>query len=165
MLEIMTSGSKKLVVSLCDFPQIAVVKAAFPDGKVKYEIFRFSAGLDAARLADGLEKAESFSLMGIIAKKKLGQGEHHTPPKGYPTDRSQYAVPEFYMFPIDRKHIHAAISYFPHHAWKPKENKARAARRILRAAKRFGVKVSPDSEVYQAAKKAGFFAAPPAGQM
>ena len=86
-------------------------------------------------------------------KKPLRQGEHHTPPKGYPRDRSQYADPEHYMYPIDRKHIHAAISYFPKHHWSSGEHKQKAARRILNAARRYGVHVAADDAVSQAAGK------------
>ena len=83
----------------------------------------------------------------------LSEGEHDSPPKWYPEDRSQYAVPEFYLFPIDtEEHVRAALGYFSKHPWKPKEHKKRAAQRILRAAKKFGIKVSEDSDVYRTAK-------------
>lgn len=90
---------------------------------------------------------------GQVVFKKLSEGEHDSPPEGYPKERSQYAVPEFYLFPIDREHIHAAISYFPKHQWTPKQHKEEAAKRILNAAKRFGIDVSKDSEVYRSAHK------------
>jgi hypothetical protein len=94
-------------------------------------------------------------------RKDLSTGEHNSPPDGYPKDRNQYAVPEFYLFPINNEEkTRAAIDYFSHHAWKPKEHKEEAARRILRSAKKFGIKVSKDSDVVRAAGagKAGGFA-------
>lgn len=42
---------------------------------------------------------------------KDGKG-HLTPPKGKPTDASQYADPVNYAYPIDSGHIQAAVSYF-----------------------------------------------------
>lgn len=85
---------------------------------------------------------------------RLSEGERASVPEGYPEDRSQYAVPEYYMFPIDtEKHVRSAIKLFAHHDWEPKENKKRAAQRILRAAKKFGVDVGEDSEVYRTAKE------------
>ena len=94
-----------------------------------------------------------------VRKRELGQGEHRSPPEGYPKDQSQYAVPEYYMFPINNaERTRAAISYFPHHAWKPDEHKEEAAKRILRAAKKFGIDVSDASEVTEAAKGGGGFA-------
>lgn len=81
----------------------------------------------------------------------LDKADRKSPPKGYPQERSQYAVPDKWMFPIDRKHIHAAISYFPSHHWKDAD-KGAAGRRIMAAARRFGVHVSPDSDVGTAAR-------------
>ncbi len=87
--------------------------------------------------------------------KKLSEGEHQTPPKGYPEDKDDYAVPEFYLFPIDtEEHVRAALSYFDKHAWKPEEHKKKAAKRILEAAKKFKIDVSEDSNVYKEAHSA-----------
>lgn len=84
--------------------------------------------------------------------KKLEEGEHDSPPKGDPSDKEDYAVPEFYLFPInDEEHVRAAIGYFSKHPWKPEEHKEEAAKRILSAAKKFGIEVSEDSDVYKAA--------------
>ncbi|MHB1644727.1 MAG: DUF6582 domain-containing protein [Acidithiobacillus sp.] len=94
-------------------------------------------------------------------RKDLTTGEHKSPPKGYPKDKDKYAVPEFYLFPINNEEkTRAAIGYFSHHAWKPEEHKEEAARRILRAAKKFGIQVDKKSDVTRAAKmdKAGGFA-------
>lgn len=87
-----------------------------------------------------------------LSKKKLSEGEHRSPPEGYPKDKDSYAVPKYYLFPIDdEEHTRAAIGYFSKHDWKPDEHKEEAAKRILRAAKKFGIKVSDDSDVARAA--------------
>lgn len=39
---------------------------------------------------------------------------HKSPPKGKPQDKSQYADPKNYKYPIDKKHIAAAVAYFNH---------------------------------------------------
>src|SRR6185369_3969903 len=39
---------------------------------------------------------------------------HKSPPKGYPSDKSEYADPENYKYPIDAEHIQAAIGYYNH---------------------------------------------------
>jgi hypothetical protein len=78
--------------------------------------------------------------------------ERNSPPKGYPKDKSQYAVPEEYLFPInDKEHTKAAISLFSKHKFKDEEQKRKAAKRILKAAKEFGIEVSKDTNVYKAA--------------
>jgi len=73
--------------------------------------------------------------------------------KGYPTKASEYAdrgtTP--YSYPIDKKHIHAAVSYFGGHGHKFGDPKKVVAERILRAAKKYGVHVGKDSDVYKAA--------------
>lgn len=77
---------------------------------------------------------------------------HKSPPKGYPKERSKYAVPEEYLFPINNaEHTRAAIGYFSSHEWKTSEHKGKAARRILAAARKFGIEVSKDSDVARAA--------------
>ncbi len=94
------------------------------------------------------EKLELF----LLSKKELPQGEHKSPPKGYPRDKSQYADPEHYMFPIDsEKHVRAAIAYFNKHHWSAAEHKAKAAKRIVAAARRMGIHVDPKSGVGRAA--------------
>jgi hypothetical protein len=79
------------------------------------------------------------------------KADRKSPPKGYPEDRSEYAVPDEYEFPIDAKHIHGAIGYFSEHPFKSAEQKRSAAKRILHAAKKHGVDVSDDSDVARAA--------------
>ena len=88
-----------------------------------------------------------------IDRRELSMStERNKPPKGYPKDKSQYAVPEEYLFPIDDKeHVKAAISMFSKHSFKNEEQKRKAAKRILAAAKRFDIDVSKDTNVYKAA--------------
>ncbi len=102
--------------------------------------------------------ADSEFVKAIPIRKKLKEGEHHTAPKGYPTRRSAYAVPDYWEFPLEGntptetdKRIRAAIAYFSKHPWHADEHKAEAARRILHAAKEHGIHVSKDSDVYRAA--------------
>ncbi|MDD2878470.1 MAG: hypothetical protein PHZ23_14725 [Acidiphilium sp.] len=84
--------------------------------------------------------------------KALRQGEHDSPPAGYPEDRSEYADPDHYMFPLNtKKRVRSAIGYFSAHDWDAAEHKKRGAKRILRAAKKFDIEVSKDSDVYRAA--------------
>ncbi len=65
----------------------------------------------------------------------------------------QYADPKDHAFPIDREHIHAAIDYFGKYAHRyPKDLQREMAKRILRAALRYHVEVSPQSKVRQIAE-------------
>jgi hypothetical protein len=82
-------------------------------------------------------------------------GGHNKPPKGYPKNANEYADPERKAYPIDKKHIHAAITYFGKYAknYSPEERK-RIARRILNAAKKYGVNISDTSTVKKAAQAA-----------
>ena len=80
--------------------------------------------------------------------KPLPPGAHRTPPKGYPEDRRQYAIPAYYSYRLDKpKYVRAAIAYFGmpknHQKYSPEERKS-IARRILRAAKKFGIEVSDE---------------------
>ncbi len=48
---------------------------------------------------------------------KMSEGvtnAHKSPPKGKPTNRDLYADPDNYKYPIDAKHIGAAVGYFNH---------------------------------------------------
>jgi hypothetical protein len=88
----------------------------------------------------------------LAAEQRALAEERNKPPKGYPKDKSSYAVPDEYLFPIDdAKHTRAAISMFSKHKFKDEEQKRKAAKRILAAAKRFGIDVSETSDVYKAA--------------
>jgi hypothetical protein len=87
-----------------------------------------------------------------VALEALSEDEHDTPPKGYPKDRSLYAVPEFYMFPLDKEErVKAAITYYSKHDWKANQHPKEAAKRILTAAKKFNIEVGKDTNVYKAA--------------
>ena len=86
------------------------------------------------------------------SEEKLSTGQHKTPPKGYPTNREDYAVPEFWMFPIDNEErVEAAIKLYGKHNWKEEEHPKEAAKRILSRAKKYGITVGKDSEVWKAA--------------
>lgn len=74
--------------------------------------------------------------------------------KGYPSKLSQYAdrtaTPA--KLPVDSKeHTRAAISYFSKTKLEG-ASKKEVAKRILSAAKKFGIHVGKDSDVYKAAK-------------
>lgn len=134
------------------FPFAAVITVKSATGTVRELNAVFPEGFASREVAVPADTVGFEIAVLPLAKKKLGQDQHHTPPKGYPTDKEDYAVPEYYEYPIDRKHIHAAISYFPKHKWRSGEHKKRAAKRILNRAKKYGVHVSEDSAVAQAAK-------------
>ncbi len=88
-----------------------------------------------------------------VATEALTQGQHKSPPKGYPKEPELYAVPEYWMFPLDtEKRVRSAIAYYSKHEWKEEENPKRAAQRILEAAKKFGIDVDKEDAVYKAAK-------------
>ena len=76
----------------------------------------------------------------------LPVGAHRTPPKGYPKDKWEYADPHNYKYPLDtEKHVRAAISYFskPENYEKySKDERKTIWKRILRAAKKYGIEVS-----------------------
>jgi len=81
-------------------------------------------------------------------KKPLPSGAHRRPPKGYPDEREKYAIPGWYAYPLDtEKHVRAAISYFSmprnYSKFTPEERRS-IWKRILRAAKKFGIEVSED---------------------
>lgn len=84
-------------------------------------------------------------------KKPLRQGEHRTPPKDYPKKQSQYAGPG-YSFPVNTaSRVHAALSYFNKHKWASPEERRAAARKIMAAARKFGIHVADDDNVARAA--------------
>jgi pSer/pThr/pTyr-binding forkhead associated (FHA) protein len=93
--------------------------------------------------------------MPLPKKKKTGIDRRVSPPKGYPRDKSQYADPANFKFPIDRKHISGAISYFnkaENRRGYNGQEQATIARRIVKAAKKFGKTIDPRSDL---GKKAG----------
>jgi len=88
------------------------------------------------------------------AEKVLREGEHRTPPKGYPEDRSKYGVPEFFGFPLDtEKRVRSAIAYFSKHDFLNAAQKKECARRIMAAARKYKIEVDKDDDVARAARK------------
>ncbi len=55
-------------------------------------------------------KDASVTLMSRMPDEK--ESGHKSPPKGYPEDRSQYADPANFKFPIDSKHLGSSIAAF-----------------------------------------------------
>jgi len=75
---------------------------------------------------------------------------HKSPPKGYPKNRSQYADPKRYKYPIDtEQHVRAAWSYI-HQAKNRKGYSASELKaiegRIRAAGKKFGIKFEKDGD-------------------
>lgn len=73
---------------------------------------------------------------------------HDSPPKGYPDNKSKYADPENYKYPVDTAdRTRSAMSYFSQPknqtGYSPEEVK-KIWGRIVRAAKKFGIEVSDD---------------------
>ena len=67
--------------------------------------------------------------------------------KGIP--RSQFADPDTYRYPIDKEHIHAALTYWarkPDRDFYTKEKQEEITRRIVEAALKQGVEVSYNPE-------------------
>lgn len=94
--------------------------------------------------------------LSALARLDAGHGKpggHDKTPNGYPENRNEYADPARKAYPVDRKHIHAAITYFGKYAgrYSPEERK-RIAKRILNAAKKFGIDVAEGSKVREAAQ-------------
>lgn len=66
-------------------------------------------------------------------------------------DTKEFGIPELKKYPLnDVAHVKSAISYFNK---APAKYKHSLALKILRAAKKYGVKVSKDSDVYKEAYK------------
>jgi hypothetical protein len=63
------------------------------------------------RLSDGYVY-DSPDLGVIVLAEDQVTNAHKSPPKGKPKDKNQYADPDHYKYPIDEKHIRAAVSYF-----------------------------------------------------
>jgi hypothetical protein len=137
--------SKKSIELVSDEMQTVIVKSLDNSDYRVVELLPFEW-----KKIDKFAKEVSFV---PFMKGKLKQGQHASPPAGYPKDPSEYAVPHFYMFPLDSKErVHSALAYFNKHTWRPEEHKEEAAKRILRAAKKFHIEVSPDDDVSRAAK-------------
>lgn len=89
----------------------------------------------------GLTKA-----LPAASEDATADGAHRSAPKGYPSEKKEYADPNNYKYPLDtEEHIRAAISYFSKPAnfagYSPDERRSMWAR-IVRAAKEHGVEVS-----------------------
>jgi hypothetical protein len=64
-------------------------------------------------------------------------------------DDNSFGLPDERKFPLnDAAHVKSAIAYF---RYCPAAKKKALAKRILAAAKKFGVKIDEDSKVYKAA--------------
>ena len=87
-----------------------------------------------------------------VVKTRLKQGDHDSPPAGYPRDRNDYADPDNWAFPINSEaRVKAALTYFHKHRWDTPAAKKKAATRILTAAHKYGIQISRTDEVYRAA--------------
>lgn len=127
-----------------DSPSQVFVTWKSEDGQKHGELIEAGSGLFHRDLPKG-------EVVGLDVLPLRKAEKRDSPPKGYPKDKSEYAVPDEYRFPIDGKHIHAAISYFPKHKFKSPAQKRSAAKRILSAAKKHGVHVGDDDAVARAA--------------
>lgn len=86
-------------------------------------------------------------------------GGHKSPPKGYPKDKSQYADPNNFKYPLDTEaHVRAALAYFSkpknRAGYSPAEVKAIWGR-IVGAAKKLGIDVKSPAGPAKAEKACG----------
>lgn len=94
-----------------------------------------------------------YNAMGVISKAVDTKPVDNKPKprKGYPKRLEDYADRTSYRYPIDTEaHVRAALSYFGNPKYREKytaDQQKEISRRIVSAAKRFGIDVSPDSEV------------------
>lgn len=137
----MLSISKSTICGVADKPILVVAR-----GKTS----TFFDALDAGTVFKSYPDAEILATFPI--GKKLKEGEHDSPPKGYPESRDEYAVPSTYTFPLDSSsRIRSALAYFDKHKFDSASQKKEAAKRMLSAAKKHGIEVSKDDDVYKAA--------------
>lgn len=77
------------------------------------------------------------------------EGGHDSPPKGYPKDKSSYADPANYRYPLDtEKHVKAAISYLSQKDNAGKYSKSQLDfmwARIRKAAKKHGIDLDEET--------------------
>ena len=125
-----------------------------------YDSPRFFGSMTAMTMTDFKKKVKesdgkllkSSLFWACMAKAHLKQGDHDSAPAGYPRDRNDYADPEHWAFPIDTEaHVRAALAYFNKHKWDTPAAKKKAATRILTAARKYGIAVNRQDEVYRAA--------------
>ena len=103
---------------------------------------------DADYLADVISALDEAATTKETKRPGPKQGASKSPPKGYPTSRDQYADPENYKYPLDTQaHVRAALSYFSKSgnrgSYSGDEQKF-MWRRILAAARKYKIDVSPD---------------------
>lgn len=92
------------------------------------------------------------SKAGVPEGKKNPPGEHHTKPSEYADVPDSEFAGEGYTFPVNSaERVHSALAYFSKHPWPSAAAKRSAARKILAAAHKFHIKVSPDDNVARAA--------------
>jgi hypothetical protein len=74
------------------------------------------------------------------------ESERKTPPKGYPKNQKEYAIPEELKYPIDTyDHIKAAMTYFSQYENNYDSEKRKTIwRKIVSAAKKQGIEVSKE---------------------
>lgn len=138
----MLSFSKSTIAGIADKPILVVARN---------KAGTFFDAIEAGAVFKSYPDAEIIATFPV--NKKLKEGEHDSPPKGHPQSRSDYASEKYYMFPISSKdYTEKAVQLFSRHKWHPDEDKHKVARKIMAAAKKFGVKVDPDSPVARAAK-------------
>ena len=84
--------------------------------------------------------------MAQMTDKQRREGGHATPPKGYPSNRTEYADPANYKYPLDTEaHVRAAWSYInmPRNSAKYSSAELSAIKsRIKRAGKKYGIDYS-----------------------
>ena len=89
------------------------------------------------------------ALPGAPAKgRALADDAHRSAPKGYPKDKTEYAIPSEFKYPLDsEEHVRAAITYFSRSKNGSEYSKAEQRSiwaRIIRAAKKAGIDVSDE---------------------
>lgn len=81
----------------------------------------------------------------IIDEAKMKAKERNSLPD------SAFGLPEDRKYPLnDESHVKSAIKLFGHCS---EDKKAKLAKRICREAKKYGISITPDSEVYKYCKK------------
>lgn len=110
-------------------------------------VWWMNAHLMSAEVQSRITKAEA-----PPKGKKLPAGEHRTKPSEYKDVPDDEFAGKGYTFPVNTaSRVHSALAYFSKHPWPTASQKRSAARKILAAAKKFGIKVSKDDDVYKAA--------------
>lgn len=74
---------------------------------------------DALATGDDMLDLDAFSPeeiddLFVLSATEEVKNVHQSPPKGKPANRGAYADPKNYKWPIDAKHIRAAVSYYNH---------------------------------------------------